>query len=405
MTSFNGRQEFNAGGGRGEIPRIEVVLDGEEVFLAEKGEVKIGVLTVPSAFSLSLGTGKDVAKLLEKFPPNTRFVLRVDGKTLMTGFTDGRASRGKDGTVTIQGRDVMAQLQRSCLLQEDSYKDDTYSSLVRKVLDSVHMNDDNLLFSNRQNRAAMVGKDIENFSVKGKAPAAARRDTQTLAIGGGATAGGAIQKHIQSKLGEKGLEFLQRHLNRAGLFLWASADGDVILSEPNGTTAPLYRIQRSQGAVVESSDVEDSEFNEDTVDRFSEIHIYTRGETKKAGRATSITKVTDSEMVEWGFDVPRVLRDVDADTPAKAEFIARREMAIARRKSLRLSYTLSGHTHGTLLGDRAVMVPDTIVEVKDERYGLDENFYIESVTYQLTPRRTVASLMRPRDLIFGDEPT
>lgn len=404
-----GRQEFNSGG-QGKEPRVELYLDGSEVLLAERYQIKLGILTQPAAFSLTLGAGSNLAQqqglahenlpeLIAKLQPNTRFELFLDDTLMMTGRLDGQASSGPTGTLTVQGRDRLAPLHDACLLQEQSYKDDTYLHLVRKVLDSVHLQGAKLLTSNDANRRALTGKPTRSTG--------SLRDVENLRISDSTAGGGAIKKHIQSQLGEKAYEFLRRHLDRAGLFLWCTANGDFVLSEPNPHQAPLYRIHRSQGAFREFSTIVDHHFQNDTTQRFSEIHVYTRGETKKAGRSTTVATVHDTEMEGWGFQRPVVLRDTNADTAKKAEYMGRRKMAESRRQGWKLSYTMAGHTAGSLLGGRVAWAPDTLVEVNDERLGIrEETFWIESVTFNGSPQATTTlELMRPRDLIFGDAPT
>lgn len=399
MTSFapQGRQEFNSGG-RGKEPRLTLTLDGREVLFAERYQVKLGILTQPAAFSLTLGTASDLAKLIRDTPPNTIFDLRIDERLVMRGALDGHGSQGAASSLTVQGRDVLAPLHDPDMLQEQSFKDDTYLALVRKVLDSVGLEEASLVTSNDENRTRLTGKKTR---LKGPS-----RDVASLQVNDASTAGGAIKKHVQSQLGEKAYEFCKRHLDRAGLFLWAGADGQFILSEPNPNQVPLYRIQRSEGWTPEFSDVVDHEYKNDTVGRFTEIHVYTRGETKKTGRGATVAVVRDSEMALWGFERVRVLRDANADTLKKAEYMGRRKMAESRRQGWRLSYTVKGHTTGSPLGGTVVWAPDTVVEVDDKHLGIDGVFWIEAVTFNGAPQATtVVELMRPRDLIFGDAPT
>jgi prophage tail gpP-like protein len=380
------------------------------VLLAERYQVKLGILTQPSAFSLTLGAGSNLAQqqglahenlpeLIAKLQPNTRFELFLDDTLMMTGRLDGHSSSSPTGTLTVQGRDRLAPLHDAFLLQEQSYKDDTYLALVRKVLDSVGLQEAKLLTSNDDNRRTLTSKATRTTG--------SLRAVETLRITDENASGGTLKKHIQSKLGERAYEFLKRHLDRAGLFLWCTADGDFVLSEPNPHQAPLYRIQRSQGAFLEFSDVSDHQYQNDTTQRFSEVHVYTRGETRKAGRSTTVATVHDTEMEAWGFKRPVVLRDVNADTLKKAEYMGRRKMAEARRQGWRLSYTVAGHTAGSPLGGRVNWAPDTLIEVNDERLGIrEEVFWVESVTFNGSPQATTTiDLMRPRDLIFGDAPT
>ena len=390
-----GQQDFNTGSGRSRAPRVELVLEGERVLLAERYQVKLAFLTQPAAFSLTLGTGDDLAKLIADTLPNDKFQLRINGRTVMTGYLDGVSSRGTTGVLTVEGRDALAPLHDACLLQEQSFKDDTYAQLVRKVMDGSGLKDTKLVFSNRANRLAIAGRASQR-----KDP----RSVEALRLSGGA--GGGVKKHVQAQLGEKGYEFCKRHLDRGGLFLWAGADGQFILSEPNPDQAPLYRLHRSAGSAPEfSTEIIDHAFENRTAGRFSEIHVYTRGETKKAGRSKTVEVVKDTEMLSWGFNRPMVLRDVDADTPQKAAFMGRRKMAESRRAGWKLSYTVAGHVTGSPIQGAGLVTwaPDTLCEVEDRRLGIDDTFWIEAVTFAGAPQATTQiELMRVQDLIFGE---
>lgn len=396
-------------------PRVELILAGETVLLATRYQVRLSILTQPAQFSLTLGTGASLRELMRDAEPNTPFELKIDDRLVMTGRIDGWETSGASGILQIEGRDALAPLHDGCLEQEQTFKDDTYAALVRKVMDAVGLKSTKLVFSNKANRKAILGADPEavvayepgpdgklgkKIETKGQTP----RAVESLLIAQGE--GGGTKKHAQAQLGEKAYEFLKRHLDRAGLFLWAAADGSYVLSEPNTAQNAVFELFRSQGAAPEFSVIEDSKLTHKTQGRYSKISVYTRGETKKAGRAKSVASVTDSEMVELGFVRPMVLRDPNADTVKKAEFMARRKLAESRRAGWKLSYTVSGHVSGSRLDRQLTWAPDTMVRVSDARYGIFENLWVESVTFSGSPHATTTiELMRPQDLVFGDAPT
>lgn len=413
MIAPTGEQTF--AGVRVPEPRVELTFGGERVLLAERYQVRLSALTQPAQFSLVLGTGGKLRELMRDASPNTPFELTIDKRRVMTGFLDGWETSGPSGILQVEGRDALAPLHDAYLRQEETFKDDTYANLVRKVMDAVGLKSTPLAFSNRANRKAILGADPEavvayetgpdgklgkKVETQGQTP----RAVESLQIAQGQ--GGGTKKHPQSQLGERAYEFLKRHLDRAGLFLWAAADGSYVLSEPNTAQNAVLEIFRSQGAQPEFSLVVDSKLSNKTQGRFSEISVYTRGETKKAGRSKTVATLPDSEMLEWGFQRPFVMRDASADTAKKAEFMARRKMAESRRAGWRLSYTLSGHTTGSRLDKHLTWAPDVMVRVSDARYGIHGNFWVESVTFAGAPHATtLVELMRPEDLVFGEAPT
>jgi prophage tail gpP-like protein len=387
-------QDFN--GIRGRQDRVVLTLAGEEALLTENYQVKSGIMTQPAAFSLRLGWGDGTRDLMKKYPPNTPFRLSINNTVVQTGFTDGySAPTGAPSFLSLEGRDRLAILHDAFAKQEVSFKEDAYGAIVRKVLDAAGLKESGLAFSNEKNRLAITGGKGTQFK--------AARDVENEKID--TASGGAVKKRVQSQLGERYYEFLKRHLDRAGLFLWTAGDGSFVLSEPNPNQNPMYLIYRSWSE-PERSNVIDSTYDNKTVGRFTECSVYTRGETKKRGRSKAIATIEDKEMKAWGFNRPMVIRDADCDTPKKAEFMARRKMAESRRAGWKLSYTVMGHTTIAIQGGTVTWAPDTVVEVQDQKLGLSGVYWVESVTFNGAPQATTTiELMRPDDLIYGSDAT
>lgn len=210
---------------------------------------------------------------------------------------------------------------------------------------------------------------------------------------------------MTAKLGESWLVFFRRQFGKIGLFPWTDANGNFVLSRPNGEQAPMvsfrrngYNNKRRDGNVIRY------QLTHDTTARFSEIVIFARNEGRKKGHNHTHGRFTDEEMKALGFNRRHVYRDMEVNNAEEAEFYARRKMAEVNRASWKLVYTVSGHSAPISNGEgqRAVIVPDTIARVDDEDLGIHENLYIESVEYRSPPRETIVTMMRPQDLLFGD---
>lgn len=405
MSGFGGAgiQTFNTGA-RGKEPDVQLILDGQRVLIAERYKVRLSYLTQPAAFSLTFGTAETLGQMKKKYPPGTRFSLLIAGRQVMTGRIDGWGASGAASALQVEGRDALAPLHDTSIELEQSFTGDTIYAFVRKVLDGIGLSDRKLLTSNQKNRAHIVGNDPQGYKVKDTNPKAPRNAANDAFNAG---AGGATNKHVQAQLGEKGYDFLKRHLDRAGLFLFCDAFGDFILAEPYTAQVSAFRIQRNGAGQFRFSDVVDFDHQNKTAGRYSRVSVYTRGETKRGGRPPAVTTVHDTEMEAWGFDRVLAFRDANCDTVAKAEFMARRKMAEQRRAGWKLSYTLAGVTAGSPLGGRLVLAPDTMIEVDDQQLDIDEDLWCEAVTFACDGKATTTTveLMRPQDLIFGDEPT
>ena len=403
-------------GVRGAEDRIAVKLGGEQVFTLERYEIKRAILTQPSASSFSLGTGDQVADLIARFPPRTKFELLVNDLLCVTGRIDGCASSGAPGILTLHGRDTLAALQQGYVPNEFSINNVTYAQLVRQVMDKAGLKDVKLAYSNTANRRAITGAHPNELQPP--------RNVEEEQVETEAGSGGLVKRSVQAHLGETWYQFLKRHLDRAGLFLWAAGDGSFVLSEPNPNQIALYQITRTylgnigagisspsslaapQSVYADASTIIDHSFTNDTTPRFASVAVYARGGGRKSGRTTATARVADEEMKRWGATEELTLRDVNADTPKKAEFWARKKIAETRRQGWRLSYTVYGHTAVPIAGGAPIpWAPDTMVHVHDDKLGFDDIFYVEGVTFRSSPETTtVLDLCRPDDLVFGARP-
>jgi prophage tail gpP-like protein len=386
----------------GEIDdRVRLTLAGHDVRVAESYDVRCSYLTAPGNFALRLGSGDVASELIALGFPNTKFQLQIGGVPAMSGAVDGFEAEGSTGgtEVTIHGRDVLAPLFDNYVDAETSFSDETYVALVGKIMNRVaDVAGKTLLTDNAANRKIMTGVPV--FATSGSEPRTA------LEIVEDAGTHGTVTKVIQAKLGEKWYACMRRHLDRAGLFFTASADGNFVLSRPNTTQGAVARIVRKRGKNPgeHRSNVLRARWRLDTTHRFTDVAIYTRGRGRKFGRGKELGLYVDKGMENWGFKRTLVLRDKTCTNAAQAEFLAHRHIAEANRQGFMLEYQMRGHTAVSLIdGSRAVWAPDTIVQVEDEEFGISGLFWVESVTFRRPPSTTTLTLMRPGDLVFGGD--
>lgn len=384
--------------------RVRLRLDNQDVLIAEHYEVKVGILTQPAGFSIRVGHSGLIADLLKKYRPNTPFQLFIRDALQMTGAVDEVAVHGGDGAMlTIEGRDRLAPLHDDFVEEEKSFNDATYFDLVARCLTEGGIEDWTLFTDNAANRKIITG-------VAARKAVAEPRPVDEILTDAGRQ--GTTYRIVRQKLGERRYEFLKRHLDHAGLFLWAGADGNFILGAPNPHQPPLYQIFRKRGlSRGEVSNVVLSSYRVSSKPpRYAECVIFARSGGRKYKRTKVAGAYVDEEMFNdapTGFGIKNrklVIRDANVHNTEQAEFMARRKLAEGRRASWQLSYTnLGGHT-GTRAdgGGRAVWAPDTTVHVIDQELDIDDVFWVESVSHQRGPETsTTINLMRPRDCIFG----
>lgn len=402
---------------------VSLVLGGSEIQIATSFDISQSILKQPCEFSLRLGRGSTdhnakkgptIRELIKAAPPRTPFKLYINDNLRMSGQTDGyrvTASGNAASELIIFGRDGLADLHDAHIHEEKSFNDATYKSLVETVLKLVGYKNFTLDATGAGPRADRKLK--AGVSVRELLPVRTvqeildgKGEGQTAGAGGGSTA----HNTLQTKLGERWMDFLRKQLDRAGLFLWAGADGKFFLSAPNPNLSPTYRIVRRRGQTRNEVNVTHADLLNDTRPRFSFGVIYGKHGGKKQGVQKSKGDSTDDEMLGYGYDIERAItiRDKYCQNAAQAAYLAQRKLAEGRRHGYQLVYTLSGLSTPAIAGGQAVWTPDTTVEVVDDEFGIDETtpggniFWIDTVDFGRRPQtNTTIHLMRPYDVVFG----
>jgi prophage tail gpP-like protein len=390
----------------GEIDdRVRITL-GEEtnVDICESYDVYVSVLTQPASFSLTLGLSDGLIDILSKYKPNVPFKLHIGDVLQQSGRIDGRSvtSNARSGTkVSINGRDNLSALHDTYIDAEKSYLDATYAGLTRQMLAEVGLSKYPLHTSNQANRKIMTGVPVRVMSEPDQT--VTTEDIVETVIASADNRTTTIHRTVRARLGFRRYDFLRKELDRVGLFLWCSAKGEFVLSQPNAKQAPSYKIFRKIGL---GSNVIDAEFTDDSVPRYSECLVIGRGGGKKKGRAKALGRAVDPEMQQLGFDRALTVRDSKAIDHRTADTIALRKLAEGRRRGWRLKYTMAGHSTPSLVGGgRAVWAPDTVVDVDDELFGIKGQYWISDVHHHrsMGGSRSTLTLMRMNDLIFGTD--
>lgn len=386
---------FPTEGRSGEIDdRVRLTLAGDDVRIFEDYSVHTAVLQQPAAFSTRLSAGKRLAReLLERFPPGpkTPFELSIGPYKQFTGDVDAVDVVGAEGStsVSFRGRDPVARLYDSDIEDEQTFENESYLGIVQRGLKAVGFGDRLVEVSNTANLKIRSGARVKIRKEPIKVDEVRRVKT-----------GGGERVVVTAKLGESWYDFIHRHIEKFGLFLWADANGDFILSRPNRDQDPLYEFSRQRGQRRNVCNVRDAHFTNDTARRLASVVIFARAGGKKYGRNHVSGAYVDEEMEALGFKRRRVYRDANVSNAVEASAYAARKIGEVNRASWKLVYTLQGHSAPTIDGGRAVVIPDTVAMVNDDELGIHEPLYIESCEYKSPPRSTTVTMMRPRDIVF-----
>lgn len=433
--------EFKPGPDGSPDDRVRLVLNGTDTRIFQTYVVRCSMFQQPAIFEVTLGHSRELAELQRLYPPNTPFQLFVGDYPQFTGFTDGYVSEsdGDGGTFTIRGRDVLARLL-DCDVQSDrTFTNVTYVQLVRTAMEECGLGDRLLIADNEANAEIRGGVGVTHTPTAASAatpkatpppkpitplPTPSSPDpatdaglrgllggaegvARTLGVAGaGAKRGGSLDSFtITAKLGTRWLQFLQEYLEKAGLFLWADFEGNIVLSAPNGQQSPTYHFVRKRGQDRNAGNVVGARFLNDTRTRFSFVQVFARGNGKKKGRGKLNNAFIDDEMVAFGFNRARTFRDAHCLSEAQAEKYARHKIAEGNRAGWNLTYTVKGHFALTVDGERAVLCPDMVAQVDDDEFDIHRELYVEAVEFRASPKTTTTvTMMRPEDLVFEKDP-
>jgi hypothetical protein len=385
--------------------------DAVNVKIAENYEIKVSVLQQPAAFTLRLGSGETAAEILKRYPPGTPFALFIGAaghrSQIQSGVVYSRgAPSGKFTQVELKGRDHLARLFDDEVQAEYTFPDKTYFGLTRKVLNIVGLKETTedgapkfALYSNNDNNRQLISR-VATAKPESKGEIVEQKET-----GATAGAGKLVFQTIKTRVGTRWYDFLQQQYKLAGLFLWATGEGNFALAQPRADMAPAYKILRQRGHIRDFGNILDCRFQDDTTNRHSAVIVHGRGGIGTEGRNKIFGYWTDEEMISYGFNNVRTIHDDDVKSDREAEYLARKTIAEERRAGWQLEYTLSGHVIPSVVArdSTAVWCPDMVCRVDDEELDIHGNFYIEHVTFSRAPETTTTvTLMRPEDLVFAD---
>lgn len=214
------------------------------------------------------------------------------------------------------------------------------------------------------------------------------------------------QPTIQAKLGQKVYEgLLKPYLDRGGLFLWAtSVPNTFVLSDPNLAQKPTYRLIRQRGATINQVNVLSAQYKNETTSRYSRCEVHFRRGGGAETRTRAFGLFVDREMTTAGFDQPLIFKEDKCKSLIQADFLAKRKICETIRAGWILEYTVAGHSTPWVGGPGYVVwFFDTIVDVRDDEYGINGSFFIESVSMRGNPQKTTTlRLMRLDAAVFGD---
>lgn len=428
---------FESGGGVDDAVRI--IFAGEEVFCAKEYAVDVAYLQQPNTFSVTIGSGATALSMMKRFPKNTPFSVQVGPVPSFSGWTDGISRSSNRATeLQITGRDAMARLVDDDIQHDKSFTNATWEELARYAIEGsgIPRGEYELTMDDVAHRKAVTGTPIvEKVSEKKQAKVSeiyafepnansgltpqqiddvrAYDYAPTYEVTYNKIKGYRSDNPIRAKAGDSWYNFSKAKFERGGIFLRSTVPTApfkyaFLLAVPRGYQAPLYGIINQRGAARNANVVNcfQPKLKDTAAGRRAHYIVVGRAGGGKDGRQRVRGQFDDPEMIAAGYTSHRVKVDETVKSSEHAEFIARKLCAEDRRNNRSFSYSVRGHTLPILSspGKLAVIVPDTVIYLRDDEHGMEGNFWIERVSYRAGEqgRTTEMTLMLPEDLVFGD---
>jgi prophage tail gpP-like protein len=350
------------------------------------------------------------------------FQIKINGHVQASGYIDSvttTASRDAGTILRVEGCDKLAQVVRAGIDPRKRFTDaQTLLDVLVAVFAPFGYTIDSFLVSNDVNRNIRSGQVRGNKVSKKK---------------------GKVLKSFamhQNKPypGEGAFAFASRIAQRFGLWIWLSAEGNLlIVSTPTFDQPARYQLVDKLDGGARTTNIEHGEVHEDgshqpscivatgfsfggEADR-SRLKVFIANNIVALGSdfqlSPGVKAVRDANpdanvLQSIVFNIPNsmphpsaqpiYLHDQESQTLEQLQNFARRELALRQHESLRVSYTVAGHSNqGT------IWCVDTIVDVDDDARGIHEPLWVLSRSFEMSRAGTFThlELIRPYTLQFS----
>lgn len=350
--------------------------------------------------------------------------IRINGHTQAQGYIDRvstRASRESGTIVCIEGSDKIAQVVRAGVDPEHAQfaEGQTLLDAIKTLFGPFGYTEDNILVSNDTNR------NLRSGQVRGQKVSKKGKTLKSFTL-----------HQLKAYPNEGVFAYASRLSQRHGLWIWLSAEGNVlIVSRPNFRQPPRYRLFDKRNGEDDVTNILHGEARKDSSQQPSCIVATGFSFGGEADRS-HLKVIAVNELVAMGpdkFAVPAVakiisdhqdasqlplrdifppsairphpaaqplyLHDQESQTLDQLQNFARRELALRQKEALHVSYTVPGHDqNGT------IWCVDTIVDVDDDARNIHEPLWVLGRTFEKSRNGTFTHLevIRPFTLSFGD---
>lgn len=336
-----------------------VLEDGTELSGWSDYSINSDFLTPTDGWTFTFSNLTEWERVRKLVRPDCKVQILVDGALQLTGWIDqvDASITSRDGlSIGVQGRDVLAALCDANVHPDSAIKKKTLVQLVEGLLKFHYPIDaiPTLFTDNNSNREVLTG-------VKGYFKGKSRKKIQTEI------------DYCKPQVNEGAFEFAARNLRRFGMWMWASSDGNVVVSGPDYDQSPAYRIIHREGE--KKVTVERARYTWSTQQAPSFVVVRSKSTSKEFERSAVQGVVADESRKLF---IPRYIVHDQATDDAQAQAFAEQELTEATKNAKVYHCMLRGHRD---LDSGAIYAIDTVVHIEDDYLGVYEDMYVKERTF------------------------
>jgi len=330
-------------------------------------------LTPTDGWSFTVGGKKSWDKIKDVVKPDYKIKILIDGKPQLSGWIDVVTLTSDEGglTVNIQGRDILRPLIKSNIYPGFKIKDKTVEQMIETIVWSYYTEPPDIYFDPDSER-----------QVLGITSSYKKKDRSALKK--------KLIEYCQAHPGEGVFEFLSRNIRRHGLWVWAAADGSIVVGGPEYDQEPSYIIERKEGTKRVSA--RSAAYTHDRTDVVAAMHIRGKSIKKEWNKTTVVGAASDQEArstSESGFAEVAFTQHDQAESAEQCDNFALQEMS--RLKQNERVYTCTMVGHKDLKTGNTYQV-NTVATVDDEFLGVQEDMFVVSRTFRRDSGGTTTDL-------------
>jgi prophage tail gpP-like protein len=405
-------------------------------------------LTPADGWSMTLGDGDLDERQRNALRVGARVRLYVDDFPLSEGYIDVvevDAAFGRGVTYNVQGRDRLGAVVDAIADPRVQFKSGTtLAEFLKQLLAPFGwVSDEHFETSNDANRDAKTGgvRGIPTPKKKTSGGGSSKKSRKKKKSGRLST---FVLYQMKPHDHEGLFRFIHRVVERHGLWVWCSADGEkLIVDKPDFEQEPRYVLRRKNDGssghddgtnILRGSVRRDSTDQSSIIvaDGFSGGGEFGRGKIKsycvnpyfgldEQGFPSDdvvqiISRYPEAEPVLFVSQTfpkraprmpprPMFLHDEESKTQDQLNFFVKRTMSELLRKSLVCHYTVEGHGQ-TFNGEFTPWDIDTVVDVQDDVGDVHERMYVIGRTFEKSRSggtHTNLELVRLYSIASGDQ--